>query len=222
MARIRVLVADDEALVLDAIATFIAAAADMEVSGKARNGQEAIDLTTATSPDVVLMDMQMPILDGVSAIERIHQLHPRLPMLALSSFATDRYVVRALRAGASGYLVKDTPPDRLLAGIRDVMHGDVPLSPQVLRYVVRSIQQEPGQSRAPDTVVRHISERELEVIQLLANGSSNREIAENLYLSEATVKSHLGRITAKLGVRDRVQAVIRAHEWGLAKLRLPE
>lgn len=220
MARTRVLVVDDDALMLEALRVFVDAAHDMVVVGEARDGHEAVAKALELRPDVILMDMQMPQLDGVEATEIIHEKLMETKILAVSSFATDRYVVRALRKGASAYLVKDTPPTELVEAIRRTLRGDAVLSPQVLRHVVAQIQEEPSSLRAPETVTKHISEREREVIQLLAAGNSNREIAEHLYLSEATVKSHLARIMAKLGARDRVQTVIRAHEYGLAELRL--
>lgn len=223
MTQIRVVVVDDDALMVEALRIFVESAPDLVVVGDTRNGRAAVELAMKLRPDVMLMDMQMPALDGVGATALVHEKVPDVKILAVSSFATDRYVVRALRAGASGYLVKDTPPAALVQAIRTVARGEATLSPEVMRYVVATIQSDPTtQQHAPTAVTRHLSDREKEIIRLLASGNSNREIAEHLYLSEATIKSHLARIMAKLGVRDRVQTVIRAYEWGLAELRLDD
>ncbi len=213
------LIAEDDLLMLEALRVFVGAAGDMVVAGEAHDGQQAVAKALQLRPDVILMDMHMPGMDGADATGIIHEQLPAATIIAVSSFATDRYVVRALRKGASAYLVKDTPPAQLVEAIRRARRGEAVLSPQVLRHVVAQVREEPAR-RAPDTVSRNISEREREVIQLLATGNSNREIAERLHLSQATVKSHLARIMAKLGARDRVQLVIRAHEYGIAELRL--
>lgn len=222
MEQIRVLIADDDALMLEALQVFVTAAPDMMVIGGARDGGEAVEKALELRPDVILMDMQMPHLDGVAATEIIHEKLPGTKIMAVSSFATDRYVIRALRKGASAYLVKDTPPAELVEAIRRTCRDEAVLSPQVARHVVAQIREEPSTNQAPEIVTKHITERERDVIKLLAAGHNNREIAEHLYLSEATVKTHLSRIMAKLGARDRVQTVIRAHEYRLAELHLED
>ena len=212
------MIVDDDSLIVEALRMFVECADDLTVVGTAPDGLAAIKRVDEVDPDVVLMDMQMPYIDGVEATARIHKSHPDICLLALSSFATDRYVVAALRAGASGYLVKDTRPEELTAAIRRAAAGKQILSPEVIGHVVSMIQQE--MRHETPAAAKFITEREMDVIKLLARGMSNKEIAENLFLTEATVKSHLARLIAKLGVRDRVQAVIRAYEWNLVDLTL--
>lgn len=219
---LRILVADDDALVSSALVTFVEADPGMDVVASAHDGQRAVELASRLHPDVVLMDMQMPVLDGVEATREVISRCPDTRVLALSSFATDRYVVAALRAGASGYVVKDTPPAELLTAIRRIAHGEEVISPIVVKHVLASVREDTPVRHTPDVVAKHLSAREREVITLLSAGRSNKEIADDLHLSEATVKTHLSRIMAKLGVRDRVQTVIRAYEWGIASPRLDD
>ncbi|MBW3085332.1 Transcriptional regulatory protein LiaR [Austwickia sp. TVS 96-490-7B] len=216
----RVVIVDDDSLVVEALRLFVESAQDLAVVGTASDGLGATKLVAEVKPDVVLMDMHMPYMDGVEATKRIHESHPDVCLLTLSSFATDRYVVAALRAGASGYLVKDTRPEEIIAAIRRAVAGEQTLSPEVVRHVVSAIREETRPT--PPPAARFITEREMDVIKLLTRGMSNKEIAENLFLTEATVKSHLARLIAKLGVRDRVQAVIRAYEWNIADLGLDD
>jgi DNA-binding NarL/FixJ family response regulator len=213
---IRVLVCDDQSLVRAGFRKLLEADPDLAVVGEAVDGEDAVRQTRATSPDVVLMDIRMPNLDGLAATRRIVDTcggDPRI--LILTTFGEDDYVFEALQAGASGFLLKDAPPETLLAAVRVVARGEALLDPAVTRSVIagylRSRPREPKR-RAEN----RLTGRELEILRLIATGHSNAEIAEHLVLSEATVKTHVGSILAKLGVRDRVQAVIFAYENGLA------
>lgn len=219
MSAHSVLVVDDDELILAMLRSFIDASPHLAVVGTASSGMQAISLAQQCRPDVVMMDMQMPWMDGVEATRRIHKMLPQTAIIAVSSFATDRYVGQALRWGASGYLVKDTPPTQLVEAIQRAAEGEEILSPRVLKHVMRIIRDEP-EAKAPRRPGTKLSDREVEVLQLLARGHSNKEIAQELFLTEATVKSHLTRITARIGVRDRLQAVIRAYEWNLVDLHL--
>lgn len=216
------MIVDDDPLVVEALRHFLESAPDLIVVASAADGQEAVEKAGDMCPDVLLMDMQMPRLNGIEATRWLTDNLPDIRVLALSSFATDRYVVHALRAGASGYLVKDAAPEHLAEAVRRTAAGQETISPEVLVHVVREIRDDTAEHRATPAAAAFISPREHDVINLLARGLSNREIASELDLSEATVKSHLARIMAKLGVRDRVQTVIRAYEWGLAELGLPD
>lgn len=223
MPPIRVLIVDDDPMMLTALRAFVELATDLSVIGEARNGKVAVSQCRALHPDVVLMDMQMPILDGVAAIAQIHQAHPAIGLLALTTFSSERYVVPSLRAGASGYLVKDATPEEIADAIRRVHRGESVIDPQVLQHVVEAVAQSGEPRGVPSSAgTLTLSAREREVIECLAQGLSNREIARQMSLTESTVKSHIARISAKLGVRDRVQVVIRAHEWGLARLGLTD
>ena len=224
MTSIRVLVVDDDELMREALKSFLEAAPDIDVVGTAGDGVAAVELAERLRPDVVVLDMQMPRQDGVATTRELQKRRPEIRVLAVSSFATDRYVIAALREGASGYVVKDTTPDQLVAAVRRVAGGDETVSPQVLNHLVDAVRAS-GTAETPtppETVDRFLSDREREVITLLARGKSNGEIADRLFIAEATVKSHVSRIMSKLNVRDRVQIVIRAHQWGLADLDLDD
>ncbi|WP_298742330.1 response regulator transcription factor [uncultured Microbacterium sp.] len=212
---IRVIVVDDESLVRAALRVFLESADGFEVAGEAANGADAISLVRAVQPDVVLMDVQMPTMDGIEATRRLTREFPGIKIVALTTFSTERVVVPMLSAGASGFLVKDTSPERILDAARLAFDGGYVLSPRVAENLVNSIQA--NEPPAPRQLGRDeaLTDRELEVVALLAKGMSNAEIAQELFVSEATVKSHLGRITTKWGVRDRIQVLIRA-----AQLRL--
>ncbi|MCC9054001.1 MULTISPECIES: response regulator transcription factor [Microbacterium] len=215
---IRVIIVDDESLVRAALRVFLESSDGFELVGEADNGADAITLVRATQPDVVLMDVQMPIMDGIEATQRLTREFPGLKIVALTTFSTERVIVPMLSAGASGFLVKDTSPDRILDAARLAHEGGYVLSPRVAKELVTSVQS--GAASATRELGRdeELTERELEVVTLLAQGMSNAEIAAAMYVSEATVKSHLGRITAKWGVRDRIQVLIRATQLGLVTL----
>ncbi|WP_454131711.1 response regulator [Microbacterium lacticum] len=215
---IRVIIVDDESLVRAALRVFLESSDRFELVGEADNGADAITLVRATQPDVVLMDVQMPIMDGIEATQRLTREFPGLKIVALTTFCTERVIVPMLSAGASGFLVKDTSPDRILDAARLAHEGGYVLSPRVAKELVTSVQS--GAASATRELGRdeELTERELEVVTLLAQGMSNAEIAAAMDVSEATVKSHLGRITAKWGVRDRIQVLIRATQLGLVTL----
>jgi DNA-binding NarL/FixJ family response regulator len=215
---IRVLVVDDQALVRAGFRMILDAEDDLEVVGEAADGLEALDAIVATRPDVVLMDVRMPRLDGVEATGRIAGLGLPTPprVVILTTFDLDEYVFAALRNGASGFLLKDTPPDTLLDAIRAVARGDALLAPSVTRRLIEDFVHRPRAApMAAPRGLADLTERELEVLRLLARGLSNAEIATSLYLGETTVKTHVGRVLAKLALRDRVQAVVLAYEAGL-------
>lgn len=216
---IRVLVVDDQVLVRAGFRMILDAEDDLVVVGEAGDGLEALAAVLATSPDVVLMDIRMPNLDGVEATARIQQLgldHPPR-VLMLTTFDLDEYVFAALRNGASGFLLKDTPPDTLIDAIRSVSRGDALLAPSVTRRLIEDYVRRPGPASAATVPpgLPDLTDRELEVLRHIARGLSNAEIARELYLGETTVKTHVGRVFMKLGLRDRVQAVVLAYEAGL-------
>jgi DNA-binding NarL/FixJ family response regulator len=214
---LRVLVCDDQALVRAGFAKLLEAADGLEVAGEAANGAEAVDRARRLVPDVVLMDIRMPVLDGISATARIVAAQDnRVRVLVLTTFGTEEYVADALRAGASGFLLKDAPPDRLLEAIRVVARGDALLDPAVTRGVIASATRRHGTKAASTQRLRQLTRRETETLSLLAQGLSNAEIAADLVVSETTVKTHVGHLFTKLGLRDRVHAVIFAYESGIA------
>jgi DNA-binding NarL/FixJ family response regulator len=214
---VRVLIADDQQLIRAGFRMILSTHPDIEVVGEAATGAEAVKLTRELHPDVVLMDIRMPDLDGIEATRQILMRHqePSPRVLILTTFDLDEYVYDALRAGASGFLLKDVPPDQLAAGVRMVSNGDALLAPSITR---RLIEEFAAARTPPDTTTgfSELSPRELDVFRLLATGMSNNEIAAELIIAETTVKTHITRILTKLGVRDRVQAVVLAHETGLA------
>ncbi|ACS31653.1 MULTISPECIES: response regulator transcription factor [Micrococcus] len=216
---IRVLVADDQQLMRTALAHFVSTAEDLEVVGTAADGVEAVEMAKDLRPDVVLMDMQMPRMDGIEATTAIMAEAPEVRVLAITTFSSEAYLVPALRAGASGYLVKDAPPEEVVEAVRQVHRGDAVFSPRVARELIETVtqQSERRESAAAHalTELEELTPRELEVVTELAKGSSNAEIAQALFLAEATVKSHLGKIMDKWQARDRVQVLIRASRAGL-------
>ncbi|WP_244217512.1 response regulator [Streptomyces carpinensis] len=215
MSAIRVLLADDQPLVLAGLRTILAAEPDIEVVGQARDGHEAVRLARELRPDLVLLDVRMPRLDGVAAACQILAADGSAPrVVMLTTFDLDEYVYAALHAGASGFLVKDIPDDQLVAGVRAVCRGDTLLAPSVSRRLVEAyVRRPPGGSSAPGADT--LTPRELEVWRLVAAGLSNGEIAAHLYLGEATVKTHVSRLIAKLGARDRIQLVVLGYESGI-------
>jgi DNA-binding NarL/FixJ family response regulator len=210
---IRVLVVDDQALVRTGLRMIIDADPDLAVVGEAVDGIDALEVAQRCAPDVVLMDVRMPRLDGIEACRRLASQAPEVRVLMLTTFDLDDHVYAALRAGASGFLLKDAPPDHLLEAIRVVARGDSMLAPSVTRLLIDEIARRPAAVDTPG--LDELTDRELEVLRLVARGRSNKEIATELYLGEATVKTHVGRILAKLGLRDRVQVVVAAYESGL-------
>ena len=215
----RVLIADDQALVRVGLRKILENEPETVVVGEAGDGQDAVAAARRTRPDVVLMDIRMPVLDGIEATRRIAAAQPATRVLILTTFGLDDYVYEALRAGASGFMLKDAPPEEIAAAVRIVASGEALLAPAVTRAVIEEFTRIPPRA-APAAVPRAVGEltaREREVLDLLIRGLSNPEICRQLVISEATAKTHVARILQKLGLRDRVQAVIYAYESGLVK-----
>ena len=210
---IRVLIADDEELVRTGLRLILEAEPDIEVVGEASNGRLAVEAAAAFRPDVVLLDVRMPELDGVQAARLIRDSGSPAQVVILTTFGLDQYVYDALHAGASGFLLKDAPAHQLLAAVRAAAAGDAVLAPSVTRRLIAEFARR-GPRTAP-AVFDALTEREREVLQLLARGMSNAEIGAELYIGEGTVKTHVARLLMKLGVRDRVQAVVLAYQSGL-------
>jgi DNA-binding NarL/FixJ family response regulator len=212
MTPLRVVIADDQPMMRAGFKSVLQSAGDITVVGEAENGEEAVSLARAQRPDVVLMDIRMPVMDGIEATRRL----PDQRVLILTTFGLDEYIIDALRAGASGFLLKDAPTDDVLSAVRAVAAGDAVLSAAVTRQLLDQVGR-----RLPAAVSRDarelagLTDREEEVLHMLAAGLSNAEIAAAMVVSEATVKSHVSRLLGKLGLRDRVQAVIYAYETGL-------
>ncbi len=223
MADITVLIVDDQPLMLHALQTFIENEDGVSVVGTAEDGEAAVEAAKALEPDLVLMDIKMPRLNGIEATRKIVSEIPGTRVLALTTFSTLDYVVPALRAGAAGYLVKDARPDEILAAIRNAMDDSLPLSPSVVRLMARQViggaLDTQAVAGASATEVG-LAPREISVLQFLGNGLSNREIAKKMYISEGSVKAYLANACTKLGVRDRLQAVIRGFELGIVSPRL--
>jgi DNA-binding NarL/FixJ family response regulator len=213
---IRVLIADDEKLMRSGLRAILAAEPDIEVAGEAGDGMEAIASAERLRPDVVLMDVRMPNLDGLAATERLLARAEGVRVVMLTTFDLDEYVYEALRAGASGFVLKDAPADQLLTAIRVVAEGEALLAPSITRRLIAEYARRPRTAGRPDQL-SELTERELEVMRLMAGGLSNAEIAEHLIVGEATIKTHVSRILAKLGLRDRTQAVVLAYESGLVQ-----
>jgi DNA-binding NarL/FixJ family response regulator len=209
-----VLIADDQALVRTGFRMILEAEKDIEVVGDAADGAQALAQARRIRPDVVLMDVRMPELDGIEATRRLlADEGTETKVVMLTTFDMDEYVYEALRAGASGFLLKDVPPEQLVVGIRSVASGDALLAPSVTKRVVEEFVRRPPESARPaPPELEELTERELEVLKLIARGLSNAEIAKELFVSDATVKTHVARILMKLSLRDRVQAVVYAYE----------
>jgi len=213
---IRVLLVDDQELMRMGFRMVLGAQPDIDVVGEAADGLDAVRLADQLRPDVVLMDVRMPVLDGVEATKRIAEAGTS-KVLVMTTFDMDEYALSALRNGASGFLLKDTPPGDLVSALRAVASGDAVVSPSVTKRLLSRFLGEGGGELRDAAVLDVLTEREREVLVLIAKGLSNTEIARKLFLSEATVKTHVGRILAKLEIRDRVQAVVLAYETGLVR-----
>jgi DNA-binding NarL/FixJ family response regulator len=215
---IRVAIADDQALVRKGFSVIVDSAPDLEVVGEAGTGVEAVELVQATHPDVVLMDIRMPDMDGLEATRRLaaDPATAAARILILTTFDLDEYVYEALRAGASGFLLKDTLPEDLLAAIRVLAEGEALIAPKVTRRLIQEFARRPEPSAAALAPVEGLTEREVEVLHHVAKGMSNAEIAEELFMSPATAKTHVSHLLTKLGARDRTQLVMIAYETGVA------
>jgi RNA polymerase sigma factor (sigma-70 family) len=212
---VRVLIADDQTLVRAGFRKILEADAEIEVVGEAADGLEAVEAARALAPDVVLMDVRMPRLDGLEATRRLVDQEKDGPrVLVLTTFGLEEYVYEALRAGASGFLLKDVPPEQLLAGVHVVARGDALLDPAITRSVIEEFAAKPAVRRELAAKLDELTPREREVFSLVARGLSNAEIARELVVSEGTVKTHVAHVLLKLGLRDRVQSVIYAYESG--------
>ena len=214
----RILIADDQALVRAGFKMILDAEDDLDVVGEASDGARAVALAQELRPDVVLMDIRMPELDGIEATRRVvgGGGDPPVRVLMLTTFDLNEYVYEALRAGASGFLLKDVPPEQLAAGIRVVAAGEALLAPAITKRLIQEFAQAASPSPEPPRGLDELTARELEVFKLVARGFSNAEIAAELIVSETTVKTHVARVLMKLGLRDRVQAVVLAYESGIA------
>ena len=206
---IRILVADDHPVVRSGLRALLSSQPDFEVVADAEDGEAASTLAASHTPDVVLMDLQMPVLDGLAAIQRIHTRQPNVRILVLTTYDTDADIVPAIEAGAAGYLLKDAPPEALFRAVRSAARGEVTLAPSVAEKIARRLAKTPKDS---------LSMREIEVLELASHGNSNRAIADKLHITEATVKSHFVHIFAKLGVADRTAAVTAALKMKIIRL----
>ena len=217
---IRVAVVDDQALLRAGFGVLLESATDIDIVGSAANGVEAIDLVLHTQPDVVLMDIRMPVMDGLEATRRIlaDDRCVGVRVLILTTFDLDEYVFAALRAGASGFMLKDTPPAELLAGVRLVATGEALLSPSITKHLIETFIRRPVETvEAQSSTIDVLTDRERDVLALVARGLSNAEIGSELYVSPATVKTHVARILTKLGARDRAQLIVIAYESRLVR-----
>jgi len=213
MDIIKVLIADDQRLMREGLATLLALADDIDIVAQAGDGAEAIELAQARRPDVILMDIQMPRVNGVEATRTIRSILPATQIIILTTFDNDEYLLEGLRAGACGYLLKDMPSEQLADAIRSAAKGQSPIGPEMARKLVNLVTQNPIVPLSP--TAGELSEREIEVLRLIADGLSNKEIAEKLFIAEGTAKNHVSNILSKLEARDRAQAVARAKELNL-------
>jgi DNA-binding NarL/FixJ family response regulator len=213
----RVLIVDDDHLMRAGLAELLSGEPEIEIAGQASTGRDAIERTRRLDPDVVLMDVRMPDLDGIEATRALAGAAPRAKVLILTTFEQDDYVFGALRAGASGFLLKRTPPEELIAAVRTIAAGDSLLSPSVTRRVIDRMARQPTPELADRVRLEELTPREREVFNLVARGLSNREIAAELVVEESTVRTHVKRLLMKLGLRDRIQVVIFAYETGVSR-----
>lgn len=212
---IRVLLADDQLLFREGLRTLLSVQAGIEVIGEASDGEEAIQIANLHKPDVVLMDVQMPVLDGVAATRRLHQAQPAIRIIMLTTYDHDEYVFEGLRAGAVGYLLKDVSAQKLVEAIETAARGETFLQPSIAAKVVAELNRQSNSPLAKQPLPEPLTAREIEIVRLMAHGKNNREIASQLVISEGTVKNHITNILGKLAVRDRTQAVLRAQELRL-------
>lgn len=210
---VRVVVADDQRVVREGLRTLLGLLDDIEVTGLAADGEEAVSLAMQTEADVVLMDLRMPRCDGVEATRRLASRAPHIKVLVLTTYADDRSVIDALRAGARGYLTKDAGADEIHAALLQIRHGQAAIDPAVQHHLLDALSKSPGE--APDTLPDGLTSREAEVLTLMAQGLTNSQIADRLYVNESTVKTHINHLFAKIGARDRAQAVTYAYQHGL-------
>ncbi len=217
---IKILICDDQSLFREALRTLLGAYTDLEVVGEASNGEEALRTAFSESPDIVLMDLRMPVMDGVEATRRIVQLEKGIKVIVLTTFDDDETVFEGLRAGAVGYLLKDVSSDKLVEAIKAAYRGEYFLLPSITAKVVSEFSRisKPSPKQKDVFLPDPLSPREIEILKLVATGASNREIAERLVISEGTVKNHLSSILSKLGVRDRMQAILKAREFGIISI----
>jgi len=218
---VRVVIADDQALVRAGLRKLLEVDAELDVVAEAGNGREVVECVRALRPDVVLMDIRMPGVDGLEATRQLADLAPATRVLILTTFGIDDYVYEALRAGASGFLLKDSPAEELLAGVRVVARGDALLDPAITRAVIEQYARAPRRRADLAQKLGELTAREREVLDLLARGMSNAEIASQLVVGEGTVKTHVARVLQKLDLRDRVQAVVYAYEAGVVEAGAP-
>jgi DNA-binding NarL/FixJ family response regulator len=214
---ITIVIADDQYLVREGLRMMLDAEPDLAVVGEAADGQQALAAARTHDPDVLLMDVRMPELDGIEATRRLVAAGGRARVLVLTTFDLDEYVYRAMKAGASGFLLKDATREQLAAAVRTIAGGESLLAPTITRRLIEDFCKRPPPTAGLPDAVSHLSERELDVLRLLARGLSNAEIAAQLYLSDATVKSHVARILAKLDLRDRAQTIVFAYETGIVR-----
>src|ERR1041385_2820385 len=216
MKRIKILLVDDQPLFREGLRTLLSIHSDFDVVGEAGNGHEAINLVRSTGASVVLMDLQMPVLDGVEATRRLHHEQPDSRVIVLTTFDDDEMVFDGLRAGALGYLLKDAPSEKLAEAIRAAARGESFLQPSIAAKVVAEFARLTTKRSPPaQALIEPLSDRELEILRLVARGASNKEIAAALFIAEGTVKNHVTNVLGKLGVRDRTQAALKAREMGL-------
>ena len=212
---IRVLLVDDQEMTRVGLEMMLAGEADIEVVGQACDGREAVSAAGSLGPDVVLMDVRMPVMDGIEATRRITAMDPSPRVVVLTTFDLDEYVISAFRSGASGFLLKDAPRARIVEAVRAAHAGDALIAPSVTRRLVERFVREPSPELRRPAALDHLTDRESEILVLIARGLSNEEIGAELFISESTVKTHVGRVLRKLALRDRVQAVVLAYEAGL-------
>jgi DNA-binding NarL/FixJ family response regulator len=213
---IKVVIADDQGLIRLGLRKVLEIEPDTTVVGEAVDGEQAVEMATRLQPDVVLMDIRMPLLDGIEATRRLVRTHPSSRVLMLTTFGLDKYVFESLRAGASGFMLKDAAPEDIAAAVRIVANGDALLAPSITRSVIEQFARQPAPTPPqPPVAVASLTPREREVLDLLVAGLSNPQICDRLFISDATAKTHVARILQKLGLRDRVQVVIYAYETGL-------
>ncbi|MEN6529548.1 MAG: response regulator transcription factor [Anaerolineaceae bacterium] len=217
---IRLLICDDQSLFREALRTLLSSYHDLSVVGEAANGEEALRMAVSTSPDVVLMDLRMPVMDGVEATRRINQLGKGIKVIVLTTFDDDETIFEGLRAGAVGYLLKDVSSEKLVEAIQAAYQGDYFLLPSITAKVVSEFSRisKPARRQKEENIPDPLSAREIEILKIVATGASNKEIADQLFISEGTVKNHLSSILSKLGVRDRMQAILKAREYGIIDL----